>query len=168
MRGTVWLVVDSRTCLYGFQAQHIHFLTVPHWVLLNLSAPVFSYVKRVRQCLYGVVMRSDEVNTEKKQRYMETSSLSYFWLPPSYLPGNSILPHLEWLAKKPPLHLHPGKTQPEHSGAGLQTLCEAGGRRRADLPAQLHRVRGKTFSESWAGAWGDFLCGSDVEDFPSV
>lgn len=42
------------------------------------------------------------------------------------LPGNSILPYLEWLSKTPPLHLHSGKTQPKHSGAGLQTVCAAG------------------------------------------
>lgn len=144
-RQAAWLDVNSRACLYGFQAQHIHFFTVPHKLLLNLSVPVFSYVKRVEAVFVcRAVIRSDEVNTEKKQCLMETSSISYLWLPPPYLPGNSILPHLERLAKKPPLHLHLRKTQPEHSGAGLQTLCEAGGRRRADLPAQLHCVRGKT------------------------
>lgn len=173
-RQAAWLVVDSRACLHGFQAQHIHFLTVPHWLLLNLSVLVFSYVNRGEAIFVG-----NEIGWEKKRCLMETSSISYLWLPSPHLPGNSILPHLEWLTKKPPLHLHPGKTQPEHSGADLQTLCEAGGRRRADLPAQLHCVRGKPFLESWAGLEGKecqelgetgkcFLCGNDVENFLSV
>lgn len=59
------------------------------------------------------------------------------------LAGNSLLPHLEWMPEEPALHLHAGKVQPEYPGAGMQTLRAAGRRRRADLPAQLLRLRGK-------------------------
>lgn len=69
--------------------------------------------------------------------------VTHLWLTRLYPLGNSFLPHLEWVSKKPPLHIHSGKIQPEHGGAGLQTVCATGGRRRADLPAQLHRLRGK-------------------------
>lgn len=68
----------------------------------------------------------------------------HLWLILLYPLGNSFLPCLEWVSKKPPLHVHSGKIQPKHSGAGLQTLCATGGRRRADLPAKLHCIRGKT------------------------
>lgn len=68
------------------------------------------------------------------------------WLTLFYPLGNSFLPYLEWVSTKPPLHIHSGKIQPEHGGAGVQTLRAAGGRRGADLPAELHRGWGEALS----------------------
>lgn len=143
-RQVAWFVVDSRAWLHGFQAQHTHFLTAQHWLLFSLSAPVLSCVKRGKAVFAcREIMSLEEVNPEKRKPLMGTSSICLS-LPSPYLLGNSILPYLEWLSEKPPLHLHPGKTQPKHCGAGLQALCATSRRRRPDLPAQLHCVRGKT------------------------
>lgn len=91
-------------------------------------------------------VRSKE-GTVIHMRRTETSAwqhrVPHLWFPLFYASGNSFLPYLEWVSEKSPLHVHSGEIQPEHSGAGLQTVCAASGGRRADLPAELHCVRGK-------------------------
>lgn len=55
-------LVDSRAWLHGFQAQHIHFLTVQHWLLFNLYAPLISCVKRSEAMFVcRAVMRLDDL-----------------------------------------------------------------------------------------------------------
>lgn len=144
-------------------------------MFLNLSASLVSCVKRDEAMfVQKAVMKLDEVENWKAVVFGGCTQHLLFMVSTPCLTGNSILPHLEWLSKKPPLHLHSGKTQPKHSGTGLQTLCAAGWRRRADLPAQLYCVRGKTLLGSWRISWermvrgGQSLsCVNIMEDVPT-
>lgn len=57
--------------------------------------------------------------------------------------GDPILPGVEWQSEKSSLYLYPGETELSHYRDQLQTVCTAGGRRRADLSAQQHIGGGK-------------------------
>lgn len=57
--------------------------------------------------------------------------------------GASLPAGVERLSEEPALHLHPGALQRRHARAVLQAVCETGGGRGTDLPAQHHPVWGQ-------------------------
>lgn len=76
---------------------------------------------------------------------VKENATPHLWLKFSYPLGNSFFPHLERPSAKSPLHIHPGKIQSEHCRVSFQTVRSAGGRWRADFPAELYCVWGKIF-----------------------